>query len=136
MKKSKNHHEHFIFLTDCSEEIKELHGKFRAEVEGKRTVPVSLLRNILEQCKSPEDMGVAFRVLQDYRVYVSFNPYETSTLIMESSTAKWSCWVPLSVTEYSGYILICMIYFLVCMIKATGLSLCSSNLMKNHCQSK
>ena len=65
------------YAADCSEEIKELHGKFRAEVEGKRTVPVSLLRNILEQCKSPQDTGVAFRVLQDYRVYVSRNPHLT-----------------------------------------------------------
>lgn len=60
-----------IKLEDCSPELKDLHEKFTIEVQGKRTVPLSLLRKILEQCNSSEDVALAFRVLQDYRTYRS-----------------------------------------------------------------
>eukprot|EP00250_Pteridium_aquilinum_P019683 c24531_g1_i1 orf=755-1942(-) len=56
---------------DCSPELKGLYEKFTTEVQGKRTVPVKLLRQILEQSNSPEDVALAFRVLQEYRVYRS-----------------------------------------------------------------
>lgn len=58
-------------LIDCSLELKELHDRFTTEVQGKRTVPLKLLRNILEQCNSTEDVDLAFRIMKDYRVYVS-----------------------------------------------------------------
>lgn len=56
---------------DCSLELKELHDRFTTEVQGKRTVPLKLLRNILEQCNSTEDVDLAFRIMKDYRVYRS-----------------------------------------------------------------
>lgn len=55
----------------CSSEVQDIHKKITNEIQGKRTVPLSLLRTLLEQCKVPEDVALAFQVLQDYRIYRS-----------------------------------------------------------------
>lgn len=60
-----------INLEGCSQEVQDLHKKITNEMEGKRTVSLSLLRALLEQCKVPEDLALAFRVLHDYRLYRS-----------------------------------------------------------------
>lgn len=57
--------------TDCSPELKILWERFTSEVQGKRTVPLVLVRNILEQSHSSEDVNLAFQTLHDYRVYRS-----------------------------------------------------------------
>ena len=67
----------FIYLTPQIVVKRSRNFMESLELKWRGRVPVSLLRNILEQCKSPQDTGMAFRVLQDYRVYVSRNPHLT-----------------------------------------------------------
>ncbi|MCO5574119.1 hypothetical protein L7F22_027898 [Adiantum nelumboides] len=60
-----------LFFRNCSLELKGLHEKFMDEVQGKRPVPLVIMRNILEQCNSTEDVELAFEIMQKYRIHRS-----------------------------------------------------------------
>ncbi|KAI5065764.1 hypothetical protein GOP47_0018388 [Adiantum capillus-veneris] len=56
---------------DCSAEIRVLHETFMNHVQGKNSVPLALMRRILEECNSTGEVELAFQTLQKYRIHRS-----------------------------------------------------------------